>query len=77
MAAITVAADSELSRGTVGDLPGAVIAVEAADGAIEPIPARARTLAADETVYVVARPESLRELERRAGRADTAAARDA
>ncbi|WP_284031747.1 potassium transporter TrkA [Halobaculum lipolyticum] len=50
----------------VGDLAGTVVAVEAADGSVEPIPPRGRTLAVEETVYVVARPEVLRELERRA-----------
>ncbi|MFC7098402.1 potassium transporter TrkA [Halobaculum marinum] len=71
MAVVSVHADGELVGATVGDLPGAVAAVEAADGSVEPIPPRGRTLAVDETVYVVARPEAIRELERRATGAAT------
>ncbi|MFC7068121.1 potassium transporter TrkA [Halobaculum lipolyticum] len=66
MAAVAVRAEGALAGTPVGDLAGTVVAVEAADGSVEPIPPRGRTLAVEETVYVVARPEVLRELERRA-----------
>lgn len=66
MAVVAVGAGSEFDGATVGDLPGSVVAVEPTDGSVEPIPARGRQLAAEETVYVIARPEVIREIERRA-----------
>ena len=66
MAVVTVGERSALEGTRVGAVLGSVVAVEGMDGSIEPIPPRGRTLAAGETVYVIARPEAIRELERRA-----------
>ncbi|UIP01123.1 TrkA C-terminal domain-containing protein [Halobaculum sp. CBA1158] len=65
MAAVAVEETSALEGTSVGEVTGAVVAVEAMDGSVEPIPARDRTLSAGETVYVIARPEAIRDLERR------------
>jgi hypothetical protein len=66
MAAVTVGTGSDLVGETVGSLDATVAAVRPTAGAVEAIPARARTIAAGETLYVVARPEVLRRLESRA-----------
>ncbi|MXR41593.1 potassium transporter TrkA [Halobaculum sp. WSA2] len=65
MAVVTVGERSALDGTRVGDVLGSVVAVEGVNGSIEPIPPRGRTLSAGETVYVIARPEAIRELERR------------
>lgn len=65
MAVVTVGEHSALDGTRVGDVLGSVVAVEGVNGSIDPIPPRGRTLSADETVYVIARPEAIRELERR------------
>jgi len=65
MAVVTVGERSALDGTRVGDMPGSIVAVEGMDGSVEPIPPRGRTLSAGETVYVIARPETIRELERR------------
>ncbi|WP_435065596.1 potassium transporter TrkA [Halobaculum sp. EA56] len=70
MGVVTVGAASALDGATVGDVDGAVVAVGGTDGSVEPIPARGRPLSAGETVYLVARPETLRVLERRAEAAE-------
>ncbi|WP_277553316.1 potassium transporter TrkA [Halobaculum limi] len=76
MAVLHVEAGSALDGATVGEVTGSVVAVESADRSVQPIPPRGYVLAADETVYLVARPETLREVERRAtadAKSDTAA----
>ncbi|QZX99766.1 potassium transporter TrkA [Halobaculum rubrum] len=65
MAVVTVGERSVLDGTRVGAVRGSVVAVEGIDGSIEPIPPRGRTFSAGETVYVIARPEAIRELERR------------
>lgn len=62
MDAVGVAADGPLVGTTVDDVAGAVVAVRTTAGELEPIPPRARTLSAGETLYVVATPETLRRL---------------
>lgn len=63
MAAIHVVAGSGLVDQTIGDLDVTVVAVKPADGSVESIPPKSRTLAPDETLYVVARPDRVRRLE--------------
>lgn len=63
MGVVTVAEGSTLAGVPVGGLDVAVIAVRGAADGVETIPSRSRILAAGETVYVVARPETLRRLE--------------
>ncbi|RLM89844.1 potassium transporter TrkA [Halobellus sp. Atlit-38R] len=60
MDVVTVGAGSDLDGATVGDVDATVAAVRPTRGAIEPIPARSRTLAAGDALYLVARPERLR-----------------
>lgn len=67
MAAIELAADSDLVGETVGSLTATVAAVRPPGQPIELLPARRRPLAAGDTLYVVARPEALRRLEVAAG----------
>jgi len=66
MAAVTLREGSALVDTTVGDVDATVAAVRDADGGVDPIPSRTRRLAAGETLYVVARPETIRGLEERA-----------
>ena len=64
MGAVAVAAGSALDGATVADLADAtVIAVRPDGAAVDPIPRGSRALSAGETVYAVARPETLRRLE--------------
>jgi len=63
MAAIHVAAGSVVDGRTIGDLDVTVVAVKPADGAVESIPPKSRTIAPDEALYVVARPDRVRRLE--------------
>ncbi|MFB6280529.1 MAG: TrkA C-terminal domain-containing protein [Haloferacaceae archaeon] len=65
MGVVAVAAGSPLDGRTVADADATVVAVGPADGAIEAIPPRDRTLVPGDTLYVVARPEELRRLEAR------------
>ena len=67
MAATAVGAESEFVGKSVDDLGGSVVAVRPAEGGIVALPSRDRTLAAGDTVYVVARPEVLRRMEAAAG----------
>lgn len=67
MDAVRIAPDSTLAGIAVGALDVTVVAVRPPDGRVEPIPPRRRVLAADETVYVVARPDVLRRFEAAAG----------
>ncbi|WP_256545586.1 TrkA C-terminal domain-containing protein [Halobellus inordinatus] len=62
MDVVTVGAGSDLDGTTVGDVDATVAAVRPTRGAIEPIPARSRTLAAGDALYLVARPERLRDV---------------
>ena len=62
MDVVTVGAGSDLDGATVGDVDATVAAVRPSRGAIEPIPARSRTLAAGDALYLVARPERLRDV---------------
>ncbi|QZP37575.1 potassium transporter TrkA [Halobaculum magnesiiphilum] len=66
MAVVRIEAGSDLEGDAVESVAGAVVAVETAGGEVEPIPPRGRTLSAGETLYLVARPEAIREVERRA-----------
>jgi hypothetical protein len=63
MAAVPVADGSDVAGLPVGAVAATVVAVRPADGRVETLPARARTLAAGDTVYAVGRPETLRRLE--------------
>jgi hypothetical protein len=67
MSVVTVEADSTLANAPVGALDVAVVAIRTPGGGLEAIPSRTRLLAAGETVYVIARPDRLRKLERAAG----------
>ncbi|MFB6218520.1 MAG: TrkA C-terminal domain-containing protein [Halobacteriaceae archaeon] len=67
MAAVRIAASSPLVGLPVGAVDATVTAVRPADGAVEPIPARSRPVAAGDTLYVVTRPETIRRLEALAG----------
>lgn len=66
MGVVTVGEGSDLEGTTVGEASGTVVAVRPTEGSIEPVPRHARELRAGETLYVVARPESIRDLESRA-----------
>jgi hypothetical protein len=62
MGLVTVGEGSPLVGTTVGALAPTVVAVRGAGG-VEPIPSRSRALAADDAVWVVARPDAIRRLE--------------
>jgi hypothetical protein len=61
MDVVTIEAGSALDGAALRTVPGTVAAVRASDGPIEPTPPRSRELKPGETVYLVARPERLRE----------------
>lgn len=63
MGVVTVADGSTLDGAPVGGLDVAAIAVRGTSDGVETIPSRLRILAPGETLYVVARPETLRRLE--------------
>jgi len=63
MGVVDVAADSELVGQPVGALDVAVAAIRTADGDIETIPDRTRTLTPGESVYAIARPDAIRRLD--------------
>ncbi|WP_436907644.1 TrkA C-terminal domain-containing protein [Halosimplex marinum] len=73
MAAVTVAAGSDLVDQPVGALDVTVVAVRPESGPVEPLPGRDRALAAGDAVYVVAAPEAIRKVEAAAGPRDGAA----
>jgi hypothetical protein len=54
--------DSDLDGGTLGDVDATVVAVRSEGSSIEAIPPRSRSLAAGDELYVIARPERLREI---------------
>jgi hypothetical protein len=62
MDVVTVAADSDLDGATLGDAGVTVVAVRTGGGSTEAIPPRSRELTAGDELYVVARPERLREV---------------
>ncbi|MFW5918389.1 MAG: TrkA C-terminal domain-containing protein, partial [Haloferacaceae archaeon] len=66
MAVIEVGSGSELVGVTIDTIDAALVAVRPATGPIEPLPRRSRELAAGDTIYAIARPETLRQLEVRA-----------
>ncbi|GGN07403.1 TrkA C-terminal domain-containing protein [Halarchaeum nitratireducens] len=63
MATVTVREGSALAGATVEDVGATVAAVRPADGPIDPIPSLARPLAVGDVLYLVARPEAVREAE--------------
>lgn len=65
---VTVAVDegSPLVGATVGDVEATVAAVRPAAGSIEPIPPRTRVLGVGDVLYLVARPDVVRDIEARA-----------
>lgn len=65
MGVATVEPNSPLAGGTIDDAQVTVVAVRPANGPVEAIPRRTRTLIAGDVLYVVARPEDLRRLEAR------------
>lgn len=62
MATVTVEADSTLAGRAIRDVDATVVAIKPADGEIQPIPPRDRTLDAGDRVYLVARPAVIRSL---------------
>ena len=66
MSVVTIQAGSALANAAVGALDVAVVALRTAGGDLEAIPSRTRALAPGETLYVIARPDRLRRLERAA-----------
>lgn len=63
MGVLAVGPDGPLAGRAVGDVDLTVVAVKPADGQVEAIPARTRTLGPGDRLYVIARPEALRRLE--------------
>lgn len=63
MGVITIEANSPLAGTPVGALDPTVIGIRPASGAIEAIPPRSYVLGSGDTVFTIARPESLRRLE--------------
>ncbi|QCC47061.1 TrkA C-terminal domain-containing protein [Halobellus limi] len=62
MDAVAVEEGSALDGATLGDVAATVVAIRPPGNPIEAIPARSRELAAGDELYVVARPERLREV---------------
>nr|WP_305882999.1 TrkA C-terminal domain-containing protein [Halobellus rarus] len=62
MVVVAVEADSALDGATLSDVAATVVAVRPPGSPIEAIPARSRVLTAGDELYVVARPERLREV---------------
>ncbi|QLH80384.1 TrkA C-terminal domain-containing protein [Halosimplex pelagicum] len=63
MAAVTVGAGSDLAGQPVGAIDVTVVAIRPESGPVEPLPARDRTLAPGDAVYIVAAPEAIRKVE--------------
>ena len=63
VATVVVEDGGDLVGVSVGSLAVTVAAVESADGVVEALPSRDRTLAPGETVYVIARPDAIRKVE--------------
>ncbi|ELZ82332.1 TrkA-C domain-containing protein [Haloferax elongans ATCC BAA-1513] len=66
MAVVTVGEDSALDGGTVADVETTVVAIRTPNRPVEAIPARGREVASGEMLYIVGRPELLRQVERQA-----------
>jgi len=73
MAAVRIAPGSAVAGIAVGALDVTVVAIRPPDGRVEPLPPRHRVLGADESVYVVGRPDVIRRFEAAAGRAEAEA----
>ncbi|WP_224334142.1 potassium transporter TrkA [Haloprofundus halobius] len=76
MGVVTVAETDSGSHATVGDLATTVVAVRSTTGSVEAIPPRSRPLETGDTLYVIARPDELRRLERTIGTATDVASDD-
>jgi hypothetical protein len=63
LAVAEVTEGGTLAGRTVGSVAAAVVAIRGADGSVETLPDGARTLAAGETLFLVARPDVLRKLD--------------
>ena len=63
MGTVTIAADSTLVGETAEAVTAAVLAVRPAEGVLTTLPEPTREFAAGETIYVLARPDVLRQLE--------------
>jgi hypothetical protein len=63
MATIAVTEGAALVGQTVREVGATVVAIKPADGTVQPIPPRSRTLEVGDLVYVVANPATIRELE--------------
>ncbi|MFC6824442.1 potassium transporter TrkA [Halopelagius fulvigenes] len=66
MESVAVEAGSELDGLTLRDTDATVVAVKPAEGTVEAIPSRSRSLGPGDVLYVVARPEAIRRVSRRA-----------
>ncbi|WP_136717210.1 TrkA C-terminal domain-containing protein [Halorientalis salina] len=62
MSVVTVPEASPLAGQPLGSLSVTVIAIRTADGTVEPIPDRFRTIRPGDSLYAVARPEQLRKI---------------
>ncbi|WP_224268217.1 potassium transporter TrkA [Haloprofundus salinisoli] len=76
MGVVSVAETDSGTHATVGDLATTVVAVRPQSGPVEAIPSRSRRLSAGDTLYVIARPDELRRLERTVGTAAGTASDD-
>jgi hypothetical protein len=63
MGVVTLEAGSPLVGSPLGSVDAAVVAVRTVDGDVAPIPPRSHVLAAEESLYVIARPDRLRKLD--------------
>jgi hypothetical protein len=63
MGAVTAGDGSVLVETPIGALDVTVVAVRTVDGDVVAIPTRDRTIAVDETIYAIGRPDQLRKLE--------------
>jgi hypothetical protein len=66
MGTVTVAAGSELVGETADTISTAILAIRSATGTVLALPDRNRAFEADETLYILGRPDVLRRLEQRA-----------
>lgn len=63
MGVVTVEAESQLKDQPMSAVDATVVAVRGQDGALETIPPRSRVISEGDTMYLIARPERLRQLE--------------
>jgi len=63
MGTVTVAAGSDLDGAALAAIDVAIVAIADADGHLDALPRRERTLAVGDELYAIATPESLRKLE--------------